>query len=304
MFGLTACLVDESATQGFDQTPTIDTVEFAEPTAEPQPTPRPESTLEPAAAPTDEPESTVEPEATTASSPTAASLALPGERSVWTGTIDGSIGVEIWLAQHDEFLRGEIVYTSVGEPITLLGRQYSDSGDVYSYLQEFGSDARVSGSITLEGGNDGVFDSATWGELDLELEYQGVDDQPYFFDPLVREGDYRYAFPPFGDFGTECCGPEGNLAISNVTDSTLTVEFANVTSGPAFNQALLQPVEIELDDNRARFEALDGDFIDCEFEIVVFDGFAFVDYLNDRFRCGFGNNAGVSGNYVMPGGFG
>ena len=37
---------------------------------------------------------------------------------------------------------------------------------------------------------------------------------------------------------------------------------------------------------------------DCAFEITVFDGFAFVEHLYERFDCGFGFGAGVEGSCV------
>ena len=277
-----------------------------------------ESTPAPAPTPTATP--TVAPAPTGAAEPDPApqglgsDLALPGERGRWTGTIDGTIGGEIWLAQEGDFVRGEIVYTSVGEPILLLGqRVVPPDGNEWYLLREFGSDGRVSGSMNLIDPAEGAIGSATWGEFEMVLNYQGVGDEPYFFDSAnFRDGEYRYAFAPFlddqtgGDTeeGRPCCGPSGELVISDISAATLFVSFFNVTSAPASHIAMLPPAEIPRDGNRALYENVDGDFMDCAVEIVLFDGFAFVDYVDERWECGFGNRAGVSGVYVQPGRFG
>lgn len=225
-------------------------------------------------------------------------VANPGERTEWRATIDGDIEADVWLAQTGGFVRGEITYDSVGEPIMLIGQAY-DSRDGY-FVREFvpgEGRAEVTGTLILGQVEDGTVTEAAWNDDSLTLDYVGVADEPYFFDPLARAGDYTYAFAPFGE-GDKCCGPSGRLTISDVEDTSLQIEMNTVTSGPAFNQAFVDPTVVPLKGNVARFEQLD-EFTDCAFDITVFDGFAFVQHVDDRFDCGFGNRATPSGIFVL-----
>lgn len=222
-------------------------------------------------------------------------IAPEGQRSLWTGTIDGRIGITMWLTQYEGLVRGELTYDSVGEPIAVHGEAYP-SGDAW-FLHEFGDDGRVSGTLILESVVDGEVAQASWGELDLELTLEGIDETPTFFDPLVRPGRYEYSFGPFpGD--DPCCGPTGSLEISAVTSDTVTIEIENVTGGPGYNLAIIDSIVVPLDDNVARYELTD-DLVDCAFEIEIFDGYAHLRHLDERYECLFGNAAGVEGIYVL-----
>lgn len=219
-------------------------------------------------------------------------LAPPSRVTSWTGMIGDDIEVSVWLAQSGDFIRGEISYG--GAPITLLGRKYPAGG---YFLHEFGPDGNVSGTLILPTvTNDSIV--GTWDDLPLTLELTDVGTTPFFFDPLVRPGNYVYGFGPFeGD--DPCCGPRGLLQISNVTESTVTIRFDNTTSGPAYNLASIYTIEIPLEKNVARFDLINSIHPNCAFDITIFDGFAFVQYVDDRFECGFGNAASVEGIYVL-----
>ncbi len=247
-----------------------------------------------AAEPTETTSAPAEPTATPeAPALTGGQIAPPGQISNWEGVIDNDIPVKIWLAQNDTFLRGEISYGA--EPIMLLGRQYPNGG---YFLHEFGPDGNVSGTLIMPTVNNGNVIDATWGDLPLRLDFSSIGDTPFFFDPLVRPGNYVYAFGPFG--GDEvCCGPIGLMQISNVTETELTVSFNNTTSGPAFNRALISTTTIPLDQNVARFERTDSFHPNCKFEISIFDGYAYVQHVDEAFDCGFGNAAGVEAIYVL-----
>ena len=227
-------------------------------------------------------------------------LAIDGQRTEWSGVIDDTINFSMWLAQRDGFLRGELTYDTSGQPIALLGRSFL-SGNGY-FLHEFGDDGRVSGTLILGDVLDGNISNAWWGDRDLDLRFAGVADEPYFFDPLVRPGIYTYSFAPFGDSDDGCCGPSGKVQISAVTGNSLLLNIQNVTSGPGFNLASVEPTELPLVNNVARYEATDAEIgLDCAFDVTVFDGFAFIDYVDERFDCLFGNAAGVEGIYVLTG---
>ncbi len=209
----------------------------------------------------------------------------------------------MWLAQQDRFLRGEITYSSVGQAIAVLGTHNSEN-ELY-VLREFGPDGRVSGTMSFNDPAAGAAIDGRWfgagNDLQLTANFDGVDDQVYFFDPLVRSGHYVYSYPPFPD-DDECCGPVGDLTLTDLGDGTASVEFENNRGGPSFNQALFGPNTIDLTDNRVLFDgAADGIYEDCGFEITVFDGFAFVEHVDERFNCGFGNAAGIQGAYLLAG---
>lgn len=225
-------------------------------------------------------------------------LAAEGTRTKWSGTIDEHIGFTMWLAQQGRFVRGEITYDTVGEPITLVG--VADPALDFYVIREFGPNGRVSGTMTFDYAGQPAITDGLWGDLPLVADYRGVDELPYFFDPLVRPGRYGYSFAPFPEDVDECCGPVGILLVSDVGRETVTIEFDNHRGAPSFNLASLEPTAVHLTANRAVFDgARDELRPDCAFEITVFDGFAFVSHLDDRFNCGFGNAAGIEGAYVL-----
>lgn len=227
-------------------------------------------------------------------------LAPDGQRTTWKGVIDDSIEFTMWLAQQGDYLHGELTYSTSSQPIRVLGRAYAE-GDSY-YLHEFGEDGRVSGTLTLGAVSNGEVTNANWGDRELSLRFDGIASEPYFFDPLVRSGMYTYDFGPYGEEDELCCGATGQLQISAVTSTSLLIEIENVTSGPRFSLAIVERTEIPLVNNVARYDATDAEIgLDCAFDVTVFDGFAFIDHVEDRFTCLFGNGAGVLGMYLRTG---
>ena len=225
-------------------------------------------------------------------------LAPEGQTTDWQGVIGENIPVALELSQQGELIAGTITYRSSGEPIRVLGRKYLD--DEGYFLQELLPDGTVSGYMTIQV-TDGVVANSTWGDAPLELVLVGIDSNFTSFDPLLRPGVYEYAHAPFGEGDEPCCGPRGTMTLDEPSDRAVAVEFENVNGGPGFNVAFLPPTAMQLEGNRAIYDRIEDDYIDCEFEVVVFDGFAFVDYLNNRFDCGFGHNATVSGFYILTG---
>ena len=229
-------------------------------------------------------------------------LAAPGQRSEWKGFIDEDIGYTLWLAQDGDRVRGEITYDSVGTPITVAGRRYSESVDEY-FLREFGPDGNVSGLMILTGVADGAIANANWGDLSMTAVSTGS--SAYSFNETVRPGEFLYAFAPFLPDGAEpiasddCCGPSGRLLLSDIEDDSIWVRIEAVTSGPAFNLAIIPPIELPLSGNRALYEETGPFDLDCAFEVVIYNDIVFVDYVDDRFDCQFGNGASVAGIYVL-----
>ena len=225
-------------------------------------------------------------------------LAPAGTRATWSGAIGDGIGFSMWLAKQGRFLRGEIIYTRVGEPITLLGTH--DPASALYVLREFGTDGRISGTMSFDDPAPGAAIAGRWDELPFTAGFDGLDDRPYVFDPLVRSGHYGYRYPPFAAADDDCCGSVGNLTVSGLGDDAAEIEFENNRGGPSFNQAIFEPTIVPLIGNRAVFEGTAGGvYEDCAFEITVFDGFAFVDHLDGRSNCGFGNAAGIEGPYLL-----
>ena len=231
-------------------------------------------------------------------------MAEPGMRSRWSGTIDGDIAITVQLTQQDRFLLGELVYDAVGEPIPVIGDVRPGSDLVV--LHEFALDGSVTGTLAFNDPGDRTEPLiGFWNDLTLELRYEGVDDQPYRFEAAVRSGEYRYQFAPFGEGDEEFWGPAGYLAIAVVEDgASAVIEIQNHRGAPGYNQAWIEPIELAVDGNRLVFDSdevdpalFDG--LDCAFEVVVFDTFAFVEYLDDRWDCAFGFGAGVSGVFVL-----
>lgn len=223
-------------------------------------------------------------------------LALAGERSNWSGVIGDDIIFDMWLAQSGDFVTGEITYRSVGDPIMLLGSRVS--GNDWYFLEEYGEDGKVSGYLTVGSVQDGIVSDSTWGDLPLSLEY--IDTQPNIesFDTTIVPGVYQAIHAPFLATDELCCGPNDRLTLGAITADSITVQIDNLTGGPSFNSAFIEQTVVPLRGNIASY-ALEDDATNCAFDIHVFDGFAFVTYVDDRFDCAFGNAAGVEGSYRL-----
>lgn len=223
-------------------------------------------------------------------------LALANERTNWTGVIGVDIAFDMWLTQAGDFVAGEITYRSVGEPITLLGSRAM--GADWYFLEEYGVDGKVSGYLTLGSVENGIVTDSTWGELPLVLEFVDTASSDDAFDRSIVPGIYEASHAPFLDDGGECCGPTDRLMISAVTSDTVAIEFENLTGGPGYNAAYVARTIVPLRDNVASY-VNEAEGADCAFDVHLFDGFAFVTHVDDRFDCQFGNAAGVEGSYLL-----
>ena len=272
-------------------------------TSPPSSTTAPPATVAPTSTTVSPP--TTAPDSTTTTAPPVAitALAEPGARTEWSGTIDTDIDISLWLAEEDGRIRGELVYDRVGEPILLLGRRITDQ---FVVIHEFAADGRVTGTLSFDDPLDRSEPIAgLWGELDLELRYEGIAAEPHRFDPLVQDGIYVYQFRPFGDaldpVGDPIWGSSGWLRVETVGTDQLLVEFQNTRRAPSYNLAIVEPAVVPLENNRAVFDGAEiaPDWLaDCAFEIVIFDEYAFVEHVDERWQCGFGMGAGVEMEYV------
>ncbi len=224
-------------------------------------------------------------------------LAPEGETTVWSGVIDNDIPFTMWVAQNGDLIEGQLTYASSEQPITVLGRAYP-SGDGY-LLREFAEDGEVGGTMILGNVADGIVSNASWENLDLSLAFAGMGDRSDVFTPVISGTEYYYAFQPaFDDVLGEIPGPLGQLRISELADSSAVLSISTVDGGLGRSQAIVPPTEVVIDGNVARFDENDGDFIDCAFDVTFFEGYAWVEHVNQRFACGFANPAGVEGVYV------
>lgn len=221
-------------------------------------------------------------------------IAPDGMASHWSGSVavgDGSQTVSLWLAETQRLIRGEITYADTGETRLLAGKRLGTG----FFVHEFDSAGRARNTFEV-----GLVSSGELLEITgtppgpIALELVDVVTDPTAFEPTIQPGDYKYAFAPFN--GERCCGPSGGLTISNVALDSLTVAIDATTSGPAFNIATIEPTTLPLSGNVARFEER-NDWLDCAFELIVFDGLVFVESVDQRVDCGFGLNASVLGIY-------
>lgn len=219
-------------------------------------------------------------------------LATSGQRVHYMGTIDGATDFTMSLSQEGTFVRGEISYNS--SPLTVLGTQTPQG---WYLLREFDDGGRVTGSITIDNIIDGVIVDGAWGDADMEMSATGIDSNAYDLAPVLVVGDYGYAVAPFDD---ENHGPMGSMTISEITNSGVVIRLDANRGGPSFNMATVDTVELPRDGNIAVVDTTENG-LDCALAITMFDGFAVVDYLDERTNCGFGNAASVVGIYVYRG---
>lgn len=274
---------------------------------EPQPVPTTAVTAPAPEASTPEPSTSESTGATTPPTLVGDLIAPAGMASVWTGQVtvnDETRPVSLWLAETQNVVRGEIVYSNTGETRLLLGSRLRTG----FYLHEFDSANRVRTTFSVSSITNGVLGEITGSnELNalgpvalgpIAIDLVDIIDKSQAFKPVMQAGTFRYAFAPFED--DNCCGPTGTLTIRDVTATSVTVSIDTVTSGPGFNIATIEPTILQLDGNSARFEER-NDWLDCAFDIVAFDDVVFVDYADERFDCGFGFGASVQGTYAISG---
>ncbi len=220
-------------------------------------------------------------------------LAPAGTRSQWSGTIgngDDPRQIDLWLAEKDGFIIGEITFADNGTPRTLAGTRLDEG----IFFHEFARDGRVLRSYTSSSLSNGVFDGLVAGNAAVNIILDAIVEDDEVFSGGVSAGSYRNAFGPFEG---ENVGPIGLVTLSDVTAESATLEISSVTGAPAHNLAVIAPTEVPIFGNSARYEER-SDWLDCGFDVVAFGDVVFVEHFADRWECGFGNNASVEGVYV------
>lgn len=207
----------------------------------------------------------------------------------WDATIGKQTKASIWFEQKDSVVVGEITYLKTNKPIKLRGTVSREQG--YRLL-EFEPSGNITGIITgtikdsLFSGD--WFSPKTRKELPLVLKLKSsfTAHKAVIGTPTIYEGIYRYGYSKDGY--------QGYLAVNRINANTAQLEFQNVTSAPAYNLATVDPVKVSVQNNQIIYK-MDKN---CVFKIRFYNDIAVVDYLNDQYECGFGNNASVDGVYL------
>jgi hypothetical protein len=218
-----------------------------------------------------------------------AGVRLP-DLSAWEGLMNDRIPFSFWLEQKGDVISGELKYKSTGIPIRVIG-EWNSYGSYY--LREYDKKGNITGVFTII--YDGKSLSGDWFSPQSDKEFKivasekGETGSGILNDKMIAyDGVYRYSY------GEE--GPNGYLEVSHLDGDSINIEFSNTTRAPAYNMADME-AHVELNGNKAVYKMHDGDYVDCEFEMIFYKDFVFVQYLNDKFECGFGHNAHVSGIY-------
>jgi hypothetical protein len=215
----------------------------------------------------------------------------PGTLYTWTGTIGKATNVSFWFAERDSVVVGAITYKRSGKPIALRGFHTQDT----EYrLMEFGTDGAITGVLTGTAKGNGF--TGEWFSpktrrshpLQLKLQQAAVPRKPVVLPAKSVSGTYAYSYSEDG--------PQGLLSVRQINDSAV-IEFNNITAGPAYNQATIEPVTVALQNNGLIYTIQEG----CVIRIRFYNDVAVVDYVADASDCLFGMNATVDGIYLKTG---
>jgi len=94
------------------------------------------------------------------------------------------------------------------------------------------------------------------------------------------------------------------MTLLDVDGSSAQIQFENDGGVDTIESSSVPPTEVNRSGNLILMDAPGsgrGVVNDCHTQVVVFDGIAFVDYLDGRFECWGWEHGSLAGNYVMPG---
>ena len=106
---------------------------------------------------------------------------------------------------------------------------------------------------------------------------------------------WKIRIPHYPPVETGDPGAQGVLTVKQNGDM-VTFAFDCVSSPPGYNMAVIEDTEAPLEGNTVSYHSTE--YGDCEFRIRFFKGFATVEHLNGHYDCGFGNAAGIEGQYI------
>jgi len=212
-------------------------------------------------------------------------------QKVFEGTLNKKIPVIVTLTFENNLITGSVVYKKQGIPIDLMGRIDLDGT---LYFTEFLKDGHITGSynVTL---NDELM-SGSWfdvgkinaKELSVSLKKIAETTVPKMAIPDVT-GAYRFFYG--NDGGRNPLSSA--LDVQQIGKDKIAIRLNCVSAGPSYNIATIDKTIIQLTGNQAVYN-----IGNCKFSITFLANGANVEYLADGYECGFGNNVGVSGNYL------
>lgn len=212
----------------------------------------------------------------------------------WTGTLNGKTHILIHYQVDSNVIVGEIIYlnTRDKQPIRLLGTVEEDK----SYrLLEFDKTGNITGIIegtpSEKEFNGSWVSPRTKKELEMKLELKDTLISSASIQPETNQifGDYHYQYGENGyngDFEFSKAG--GNKAAFHILSLT------NVERGP--NVAEVEKDTIYFSDNYFIYKMPDSD--NCEFKVIFYKGFAYINYTKGYCESQFGLNATIDGIYL------
>ena len=214
----------------------------------------------------------------------------PMQIQSWQGNVDGKYPVLMWFRRHEDVLMGSLFYTEhKGGEIKLYGTVQ----DNQCRILEMSPQGNITGIWSLSLEESGA--EGSWVSPETHKEYNAS----------LMYTDTAVIVPPVDSIGKDVSGiyfyyygQEGGQGYMEVVQKgdNVKVSFENVTGAPARNIASLDNVTLSLRNNEAVYASQEYD--ECAFRIRFFNGFAVVNYVDDKMNCGFGHNATVDGIYI------
>lgn len=208
----------------------------------------------------------------------------------WQGNLDGKYPVLMWYKEYNDVLRGSLFYTEHKnvEPIQIIGTITNDNYRIV----EIQSNVDITGLWLLSPNFHGA--EGEWYSPDGKRKYNAslMRTDTAVTIPAIKatgnlSGTYTYQWGEDGGMG--------NMKVSH-NRNKVTISFNNITAAPARNMAILDDVTLPLSGNETIYQS--EEYGPCSFSIRFFNGFAVVDYIDDKEDCGFGHNSRVDGVYI------
>lgn len=208
----------------------------------------------------------------------------------WQGMINNKIPVWIHYQIKDSLVIGEITYlnTKNKKPITLLGNLNTDNS---CRLLEFDTTGTITGiieaNITSNSCKGSWFSPIDKKELNISLTPKDTLVASKVTDCKNISGNYHYQY---GENGYN-----GDLNIELLPNSKAAFEIISLTEGNSPNIAEVEKDTITLKNNKFIYHLPDSD---CAFEVIFYNNFAYIHYINNACTNQFGMGATVEGIFL------
>lgn len=190
----------------------------------------------------------------------------------------------------DNLIYGQVVYKK--EPIQIIG---SKDGNSIS-LREFDAKGQITGSYFGEIKGD-IFSGSWYGSKkdapEMKFTAKKIS-QKSVERPIITSltGTYKYIYAEDNGVGT--------IEIQQLGKDKIAFAGLSLTHGPAYNQAIVDKITLKLTNNQAVYS--NNEFGKCKFKLSFAPTGLSIDYIEDAYECGFGNNATLSGSYIKTDG--